>query len=107
MQKNLHINDLLDYYGSLLTPKQQLCLTLYYNDDLSLSEIAENIGGTRQGALELIKRAENRLMDMERQLGLHEKSLLQKQKLTDIQTALSAGQTQQAVALLAELEALI
>ena len=45
-------------------------IELYYNDDLSLSEIAENEGITRQGVRDSIKRAENQLLEMEEKLGL-------------------------------------
>lgn len=58
LSKNLLICDLLELYGKLLTEKQSRLLELYYFDDLSLSEIAENEGGSRQGAMDVIKRAE-------------------------------------------------
>ena len=70
MKKDLNICLLLDYYGALLTEKQRRCLGFYYNEDLSLSEIAEIIGGTRQAAQELIRRAEGRLNQMEQQLNV-------------------------------------
>jgi hypothetical protein len=68
--KNLEISDLLDFYGSMLTEKQREVIEYYYNDDLSLSEIAENEGITRQGVRDSIKRAECQLLDMEQRLGL-------------------------------------
>lgn len=49
MAKNLEISLLFDFYGDMLTEKQRDVVELYYNDDLSLSEIAENEGITRQG----------------------------------------------------------
>jgi len=49
MAKNLQIAVLLDYYGELLTEKQRDFISLYYDEDLSLAEIAENEGITRQG----------------------------------------------------------
>ena len=54
MSKNLLICDLLELNGKLLTEKQFRLLELYYFDDLSLSEIAENEGGSRQGAMDVI-----------------------------------------------------
>ena len=48
---------LYDYYGELLTEKQQTCFDLYYNQDLSLSEIAEDLGVTRQGVHDTLARA--------------------------------------------------
>ena len=57
MAKNLEIALLLDFYGEMLTEKQREVIEYYYNDDLSLSEIAENEGITRQGVNDQIKRA--------------------------------------------------
>lgn len=70
MAKNLEISLLFDFYGDMLTDKQRDVVELYYNDDLSLSEIAENEGITRQGVRDSIKRAEGQLLDMEARLGL-------------------------------------
>jgi predicted DNA-binding protein YlxM (UPF0122 family) len=61
---------LLDFYGELLTDKQREYYDLYYNEDLSLSEIAENVGITRQGVHDIIVRAENTLLETERKTGL-------------------------------------
>ncbi|MGN0534218.1 MAG: YlxM family DNA-binding protein [Eubacterium sp.] len=70
MAKNLEIPFLLDFYGEMLTKKQHDFLVYYYEEDLSLSEIAENEGITRQGVRDSIKRAESQLFDMENRLGL-------------------------------------
>ncbi|MCM1286142.1 MAG: DNA-binding protein [Acetobacter sp.] len=70
MAKNLEIPFLLDFYGEMLTKKQHDFLVYYYEEDLSLSEIAENEGITRQGVRDSIKRAEAQLFDMEKRLGL-------------------------------------
>ena len=70
MAKNLEISLLFDFYGDMLTEKQRDVVELYYNDDLSLSEIAENEGITRQGVRDSIKRAEAQLLDMEDRLHL-------------------------------------
>ena len=61
---------LFDFYGEMLTDKQRDVIELYYEDDLSLSEIAENEGITRQGVRDSIKRAETQLLEMEERLGL-------------------------------------
>lgn len=58
MAKNLEIALLFDFYGDMLTDKQRDVVELYYDNDLSLSEIAENEGITRQGVRDSIKRAE-------------------------------------------------
>lgn len=73
MPKNLNISSLLDIYGKALTEKQRDVLDLYYNDDLSLSEIAENMGISRQGVRDTIKRGEDALLYYEDLIGLQEK----------------------------------
>ena len=70
MGKNLDMTLLLDFYGDMLTDKQRTFISYYYNDDLSLSEIAANEGITRQGVRDAIKRAEAQLVGMEERLGL-------------------------------------
>lgn len=67
--KNLEISYLLDFYGEVLTQKQRDVLEQYYNDDLSLSEIAENFGITRQGVRDAIKHGEATLLEMEEKVG--------------------------------------
>ena len=57
-QKNLAYSVLLDFYGPVLTDKQRVILTEYYDEDLSLAEIAENLGITRQGVRDAIKHGE-------------------------------------------------
>lgn len=64
--KNLHIAALLDVYGEFLSEKQRTVTEHYFNDDLSLAEIAENEGITRQGVNDLIKRAEAQLSVFEK-----------------------------------------
>lgn len=70
MGKDLAISMLLDFYKQLLTEKQTDALDLYYNQDLSLSEIAEHLGITRQGVRDNIKRGEKQLWEYENELGL-------------------------------------
>ncbi|MBE6570723.1 MAG: hypothetical protein E7656_00545 [Ruminococcaceae bacterium] len=72
-EKKLFISQLYDYYGELLTEKQQYAVEMYYNDDLSLSEIAESIGITRQGVRDQLKHAEEFLVSCEEKLGLADK----------------------------------
>ena len=71
--KNLKISLLLDFYGAILTEKQAEALELYYNEDLSLAEIAEHAAITRQGVRDNIKRGENILLEMEEKLGFYKK----------------------------------
>ena len=68
--KTLRMTLLFDFYGNLLTEKQREYFDLYHNEDLSLAEIAENEGITRQGVRDIIQRAENILADTEEKTGL-------------------------------------
>ncbi len=70
MSKDLSIAMLYDFYGDLLTPKQAQAIDLYYNEDLSLAEIAEPLEISRQGVRDDIKRGEKTLLTMEERLGL-------------------------------------
>ncbi len=69
-EKNLEIGFLLDFYGDVLTERKRTVLDYYYNDDLSLGEIAEEIGISRQGVRELIKKSGDELLFYEEKLGL-------------------------------------
>ena len=69
MPKNMEIIWLFDFYGDMLTDKQRQVVELYYEEDLSLAEIAENQNITRQGVRDSIKRAECILLDLEAKIG--------------------------------------
>ncbi len=73
-EKNLQIGFLLDFYGEVLSERKRTVLDLYYNNDLSLAEIAEEIGISRQGVRDLIKKAEEELRFYEEKLGLARRS---------------------------------
>lgn len=73
MSKNLTMTVLLDFYGELLTEKQRLALSSYYDEDCSLSEIAEEMNISRQGVRDFIKRGEAQLSEFEEKLGLAER----------------------------------
>lgn len=60
---------LYDYYGELLTKRQRDCFDLYYNQDLSLSEIAEELGVTRQGIHDALARAQTQMQGFEMAIG--------------------------------------
>ncbi len=70
MSKNLEMCRLLDLYGSLLTEKQFDIMDFYYNDDLSLGEIADHYEISRQGVHDAIKRGDESLIEYEQKLGL-------------------------------------
>ena len=69
-EKNLKIGYLLDFYGEVLSERKRSVLDMYYNEDFSLSEIAEEIGISRQGVRDLIKKAEEELCFFEEKLGI-------------------------------------
>ncbi len=73
MAKNLQEGVLLDFYGELLTDKQKTALELYYNEDLSLAEIAADMQVSRQGARAFIKQGEAHLAEFEEKLGMYER----------------------------------
>lgn len=73
MEKNLRYSALLSIYGALLTDKQLDTMEYYYDEDLSLGEIAENTGISRQGVRDFIKRGEEMLDLYEEKIGLYEK----------------------------------
>lgn len=67
--KDLNICILLDFYASLLTPKQKEMMEQYYNEDLSLSEIAEGMNISRQGVRDAIKKGESIIKTAEAEMG--------------------------------------
>ena len=69
-EKRNEIAVLFDHYSSLLSPRQRDVLDLYYNDDLSLSEIAEDLGITRQGVRNTVVTGEKLLFKLENSLGV-------------------------------------
>lgn len=96
MAKELSLCDLLDIYGPLLTEKKRRFLELYYYDDLSLSEIVENEGGSRQGAQDMIKRAGNELTKMENALHMLENSRKRSSLLSSLKSAVATSNTEKA-----------
>ncbi len=69
-EKNMKISYLLDFYGEVLDSHIRAVMNAYYDDDLSLSEIAEGEGISRQGVRHLIKKGEEQLLFWEERLGL-------------------------------------
>jgi hypothetical protein len=72
-QQRLRLGRLFDIYGALLTEKQSDCMRLYFYDDLSLSEISEELGVSRQAVHDLLKRVEQILERYEASLGIFSK----------------------------------
>ena len=92
-EKDLTQSLLLDVYGDILSERKRTVLEMYYNEDFSLAEIADEIGISRQGVRDIIKKTETELHFLEEKLGLA-------QKFRDIQ-----HHTERLQALLGELEA--
>ena len=84
-QKNLAYSVLLDFYGPALTEKQRAILTEYYDEDLSLAEIAENFGITRQGVRDAIKHGETALKELEEKVGFAARYRRVQQKLEELE----------------------
>ncbi len=89
MEKNIKVSMLNEMYGKLLTQKQSEIIDDYYNQDLSLSEIAENNGITRQAVRDILKKGEKKLFDYEEKLMFMKKALNQEKKKKKILTALT------------------
>ncbi len=88
MEKNVEISMLCQVYGKVLTEKQYELLNDYYNNDLSLSEIAENNNITRQAVRDIIKKSENKLYELEEQVSAMKKMLDDKKSIQKIQEQL-------------------
>lgn len=86
-EKDLSVSLLMDFYGEILTKKQRDVISLYYDDDLSLAEIAAEAKITRQGVRDSIKHGEATLREMEQKLGLAARFSRQKKTLEGISKA--------------------
>ena len=84
MNKDAKVSILLDLYGKILSKIQFESIDLYYNQDLSLAEIGNALGKSRQGVYDSIRRAEVTLYKLEQSLGLMEKYLKIKKSLKQI-----------------------
>lgn len=89
MEKNVRMAILFDYYGAMLTEKQREYFDLYYGENLSLSEIAENDGISRQGVRDVIVRAEAILEDAEAKLGMIRQHQALEARLAEIEAHLA------------------
>lgn len=89
MENKVKISILLETYGKLLTEKQYNLLDDYYNSDLSLSEIAENEGITRQAVRDNLKKGENKLFEYEEKLGIMKKTLMQEEAIASVLSEIS------------------
>lgn len=88
--KNLKVAYLLDFYGNLFGDKQREILEMYYQEDMSLSEIASSVGITRQGVYDNIRRGEKEILSMESKLMLMDRFLQISDSLDKIEEALKS-----------------
>jgi len=88
LEKIDRVGSLFELYGELLTPRQKELIEYYYFDDLSLAEIAEELGVSRQAVFFGLKRSEEILESYEKKLGLYQKSILQKNTLLEVKQLL-------------------
>lgn len=84
MEKSIKISMLLEIYGKLLTDRQSDVTNLYYNQNLSLSEIADEINVTRQAVRKSLVEAEKNLLDLEQKLGLLDMQIKRQSKIDEI-----------------------
>jgi len=78
-------NLIIDYYGSILNKHQQVILDMYFKDDLSMSEIAENEGVSKAAISDIINRSYNQLIEYENKLHLVKKSELIDKQITKLE----------------------
>ena len=93
MEEKVKISILNELYGSLLSEKQQAFIEDYFNNDLSLSEIAENNNITRQAVRDIIKKGENKLLEYEKKLGFMNKQAVQEKRIEKVLKELTKIQT--------------
>ena len=84
MEDKVKISILLEIYGNLLTDKQKSLIDDYYNNDLSLSEIAENNEITRQAVRDILKKGEKKLFEYEEKLVIMKKNSIQEEQIATI-----------------------
>lgn len=84
MEKGIQVSMLLELYGKLLTEKQADTVDLYYNQNLSLSEIAEELNITRQGVRKNLVYAEEKLFDFEEKLCFLKQKLVQNEIINEV-----------------------
>jgi predicted DNA-binding protein YlxM (UPF0122 family) len=78
------LNLLYDYYGDFLTKKQKEIFESYYLNDLSLGEIAQNCGITRQGVYDVLRRSQDILYNFEKKLGMVKRYIYRKKEIEEI-----------------------
>lgn len=107
MEKMLRVGALYGVYGPLLTDRQRELVEAYYWDDLSLSEIAENSGTSRQAVSDQLNRAVDKMEEWDRALGLLDKNRKTRETLRRVIERLTAVDSEESRSCAKELEELL
>ena len=103
MEKIVKVAQLYDVYGQLLNEKQRDVINCYYNEDLSLQEIADNDGKTKQAISDMINRSVDKLFEFENELSLLKSKTELKASLLDIRELIESSNNKEAIDKLTEL----
>ena len=103
MEKIVKVAQLYDMYGPLLNEKQRDVINCYYNEDLSLQEIADNDGKTKQAISDMINRSVDKLFEFENELSLLKSKTELKAALFDIRELIESSNNEEAICKLTEL----
>ena len=103
MEKIVKVAQLYDMYGALLNEKQRDVINCYYNEDLSLQEIADNTGRTKQAISDMINRSVDKLFEFEDELSLLKSKTELVGALYDIRELIESSNNKEAIEKLTEL----
>ncbi len=103
MEKIVKVAQLYDVYGQLLNEKQRDVINCYYNEDLSLQEIADNDGKTKQAISDMINRSVDKLFEFENELSLLKSKTELKASLLDIRELIESSNNKEAIRKLTEI----
>ena len=103
MEKIVKVAQLYDMYGPLLNEKQRDVINCYYNEDLSLQEIADNDGRSKQAISDMINRSVDKLFEFENELSLLKSKTELKASLFEIRELIESSNNKEAILMLTEL----
>ena len=103
MEKIVKVAQLYDVYGPLLNEKQRDVINCYYNEDLSLQEIADNDGRSKQAISDMINRSVDKLFEFENELSLLKSKTELKASLFEIRELIESSNNKEAIQKLTEI----
>ena len=106
LEKKIELNWLSAFYGGLLTPKQRDVMRMHCEEDLSLGEIAQEAGISRQAVHDLLSRAAHQLFELEEMLGMASRFTRMQAGLADCEQAMKEKRYDDALAMIASLRAM-